>query len=267
VSAPRRRRLVTVGLSIALGVSALAPLLLLGVWSLGRDWFYPLLWPPRLTLDGWRSIVTGRARLGTALATSLALAIANGALATILAFPVGRAMARLRGWRRHLASAAVFLPIAAPPIGLGIGLQYSLLSLGLGATFAGVLLAHLVPSVGFLSLYFLGIFTAFDARIEEEARSLGASSGQVLRRITLPLLRRPMSEAFLLGLLISWSQYALTQLVGGGLVHTLPLEVFAYVRAGQDRYAATGALLLVLPALGAVAAARIVASRAEVPPL
>lgn len=251
----------------ALALSACAPLALLALWSVAGAWFYPALRPPTFTLEAWRTLASARARLGSAALTSLGLAVANGALAAAIAFPVGRALATLTGWRRRLGAALVFLPVAAPPIALGIGLQYSALALGLGGTPLGVLLAHAVPSVGFLSLYFLGIFSAFDRRLEDEARSLGATTAQVLRRVTLPLLRRPIAEAVLLGMLISWAQVPLTQLVGGGLVRTLPLEVLAYVRAGQDRYAAAGALLLVLPGLAAIAAARIAARRAEVPPL
>jgi ABC-type spermidine/putrescine transport system permease subunit II len=67
-----------------------------------------------------------------------------------------------------------------------------------------------------------------------------------------------------LGFLVSWAQVPLTLLVGGGPVRTLPIEVFALVQAGQDRPAATGALLLLAPAILALAAARLAARRTEV---
>jgi putative spermidine/putrescine transport system permease protein len=86
---------------------------------------------------------------------------------------------------------------------------------------------------------------------------------QVRLLVTLPLLRRPLLEAWLLGFLVSWAQLPLTLVVGGGLISTLPLEVFAYMQAGQDRYAATGALLLLIPPLIALAATRAAAGRTE----
>jgi ABC-type spermidine/putrescine transport system permease subunit II len=55
--------------------------------------------------------------------------------------------------------------------------------------------------------------------------------------------------------------------IGGGRVRTLPLEVFAYLQAGQDRYAATGALLLVIPAVLMLGAVRLTVERAEATPL
>jgi putative spermidine/putrescine transport system permease protein len=262
---PRRSPLLYPLLAV-LVASAIIPLLLLAAGSLARGWFWPALLPGGWDAESWTRLADGRGRLARAALTSAVLGLATAALGTALALPAGRALARLRGWRRHVGAAAAFLPVAAPPIALGTGLQVSFLALGLGGTFAGVLLAHLVPAVGYLSLYFLGVFAVWDARVEDEARSLGASPRQVLLRVTLPLLRPALATAAALGFLVSWAQVPLTLLAGRGLVATLPLEVLGYVQAGQDRYAATGALLLVLPPLAAMAVARAAARRAEVAP-
>jgi putative spermidine/putrescine transport system permease protein len=246
-------------------VSALAPLALLGVTSLGDRWFYPALLPPRVTGESWQSLLEG-GRLASATLTSLGLAGATGALACAVGLLVGRALAALHGPWRHAAAAAAFLPVAAPPIALATGLQLTFLSLGVGGTFPGVLLAHTIPAAGYASLYFLGLFQLLDPRIEDEARSLGASTTQMWTRVLLPMLRRPIAEGWVLGFLVSWAQVPLTLLVGAGAVRTLPLETLAFVRAGQDRWAATGALLLVLPALSALLLG-LSARRAEAAPL
>jgi putative spermidine/putrescine transport system permease protein len=248
-----------------LALLALPPFLLLGMWSVSGRWLFPSLVPETLTLDAWRDVAGGGALAG-ALAMSTVLATATGVLGAALALPVGRALARLRGRERHLGAAAAFLPVAAPPLALGTGLQVVALAAGVGGTAAGVLLAHLVPAVGYLSLLFLGTFTLYDARAEEAARTLGATRWQTWRWVTLPLLRRPIAEAVAVGFLISWTQVALTLVVGGGAVRTLPLELFAYVRAGQDRAAAVGALLLIVPAILALASLRWAARRTTVLP-
>lgn len=251
----------------ALAVSALAPLALLLVASVGRDWFFPSLWPPSVSLESWRDAFRGGGRMGAALGTSLGLAVTTGLASTAVGWPVGRAMADLRGWPRHIGAAAAFLPVAAPPLALATGLHLSALSFGVAGTAGGVFLSHLVPAAGYAALYFLGVFTVFDRRIEDEARTLGARPGTVLWRVTLPMMRRQLGEAFLLGFLVSWAQVATTLVIGGGRVRTLPLEVFAYLQAGQDRYAATGALLLVIPALLMLSAVRFAVERAEATPL
>jgi putative spermidine/putrescine transport system permease protein len=254
-------------LAAALVVAAVAPFLVFALVSLGHGWFYPAPWPAALDTDSWRALLGGGRRLVRASVTSIALGVGTGVLGTALGLVVGRALAGLRGWQRYLGAAAAFLPVAAPPIAVATGLHLSFLSLGLAGSFAGVLLAHLVPAAGYLALYFLGIFSVWDTRVEEEARSLGASPLQVLLHVTLPLLRPALATSVALGFLISWAQVPLTLLIGGGLVPTLPVETFAYVTAGQDRFAATGALLLVVPPLLLMAALRLVVRQTEVAPV
>ena len=244
-------------------VSALAPLLLLVLWSASERWLYPAALPTAFRLGGWQAL-DGTTWL--ALRTSAVLAILTGVVGCALALPLGRALSRLRGWRRHVGAASAFLPVMAPPLALGTGLQVVLLSLGLGGTASGVFLAHLVPAVGYLALFFLGTFTLFDARVEAEARTLGATPWQTWRFVLLPMLRAPIAEAVALGFLVSWSQFALTLVVGGGAVRALPLEVLAFVRAGQDRAAAIGALLLVVPPMLGLAALRWAARRTAAVP-
>jgi putative spermidine/putrescine transport system permease protein len=246
-------------------VGAAGPVVLLMVTSMAGRWLYPALVPDYLTTEGWASLFEG-GRLGSAAATSLAVAATTTALAVAIGLPLGRALARLEGWRRRLGAAAAFLPVAAPPIALATGLQLSMLSIGLGGTYAGVVLAHAVPALGYVALYFLGVFLVLDPRIEDEARSLGATRAQTWGRVLVPMLRRPIAEALALGFLVSWAQVPLTLLIGGGAVRTLPVEVLAFVRAGQDRYAATGALVLIVPAALAIALG-LSARRSEAAPL
>ena len=248
-----------------LALSSVGPMLLLLVWSVSGAWFFPALLPRTVTFAAWRSAV-GDHTLIAALGTSTVLAVGTAILACIVAVPFGQQLARLSGWRRYVGAAAAFLPVAAPPLALGTGLQVAALAAGLGGTLPGVLLAHLVPAVGYLSLLFLGTFTLFDARPAEAARTLGASPWQVWWRVTLPQLRQPIAEAVAIGFLVSWSQFALTLVVGAGAVRTLPLEVYAFVQAGEDRVAAVGALLLVLPPVLALASLRWAAVRTAVLP-
>lgn len=240
------------------------PLAILALWSVSGSWFYPALLPRSWTLESWRALLSGGSLAHSAL-VSVAMAAVTGFIGCIIAIPVGRLMASSTGWRRHVGVAAAFLPVATPAIALGAGLQYSFIVLGLAGSPAGVVCAHLVPAVGYLSLYFFAVFSAFDMRVEEEARSLGAVPAQVWLRVTLPIIRRQLGAAVAFGFLMSWGQFALTLVIGGGVVHTLSLDVFAYLRAGEGRYAATAALLLIVPPMLVLAASRPGALRAEAP--
>ncbi|MEO5579872.1 MAG: ABC transporter permease subunit [Gemmatimonadaceae bacterium] len=243
------RSLPKVALALVVAIGTLAPLAFLLALSVSAEWFYPALLPGTWTGANWQLLTRDSMVIVRALWTSMALALTVGSVCSIAGLVAGREIGRLDGWRRRVAVALAFLPVAVPPLALSIGLQYSLLRTGFGGAFGGVLFAHIVPALGYTTLFFVGIFAAFDSRVEDEARSLGAAPRDVMLRVTLPLLRRPLIEAFALGFLISWAQVPLTLLIGQGLVNTLPLELMSYVSAGQDHLAATAGLILTVPPL------------------
>lgn len=234
----------------ALALVSLAPLLVLVVRALGTTWRFPSLAPDEIDGAALAALVSAP-RLRGALWASVTLAVASGAGAVGLGFVAARALARTTGWVRRVGAMAAFLPVVAPPIALGVGLQVAALGAGVAGRWVGVFLAHLVPATGYVTLYFLGVLTAYDAGAEEAARTLGATPRQVLWRVTLPLLRARLSEGALLGALVSWGQLALSLVVGAGAVRTLPIELLSSLRAGDDRAGAAASLALaVIPALG-----------------
>ena len=254
----RRETVLQSLMLVVLTLVALAPLVMLIATSFARGWFYPAVVPPAVDATAWRELITDPSHR-TALVTSVLLGIATAFVGTALALPLGRAAASSTPTVRRSVALLAFAAVALPPVALGVGLQLTVLTLGLGGTALGVFLAHLVPALGYLTLVFLGVFTRWDAQLDEAAATLGATSVVRWQHVVLPLLRRPIVEALALGFLVSWSQVALTLLVGGGAVRTLPLDVLAMLQAGQDQRAAVGALALTLPALIVLGASRVAA--------
>ena len=73
-----------------------------------------------------------------------------------------------------------------------------------------------------------------DPDLEAQARTLGASPMAVLRYVTFPAIAPGMALAASFAFLISWSQYLMTVLIGGGRVLTLPLALVAFQRGGDE---------------------------------
>jgi putative spermidine/putrescine transport system permease protein len=246
-------------LVIVLGVWVLAPIALLVLRALTPAWRYPQILPS--TNEIWPTLAwpmlsaATRSRMVPAVVTSIWLALATGIASTGLGFLIARTVARTRPTLHRMAMATAIFAVVAPPLALGVGLQIAMLQLGLSGTMSGVFLAHLVPATGYLTLFAAGILGTLNPALEDEARTLGASRRQVWFRVLVPLLRRRLAEGFALGALVSWSQLAITLVVGGGVVRTLPLELLSFVRAGNDQLGSLAALALTVPpmlALGVV---------------
>ena len=77
------------------------------------------------------------------------------------------------------------------------------------------------------------ITRAAGTRREDAARTLGAGTWQMLRHVTIPQLLPGILSALSMCYIMSFSQYFLTLLVGGGKVQTFVLVLFPYLSSGD----------------------------------
>lgn len=242
------------GLLLALYALLLGPLAALVLYAGSERWFFPDLLPPV-----WSLAPLAR-QLGSpgnrdALVASLGIAGAVTGLALAIGLPAARTLG-LRQFRgRSLVLLVMFLPTIVPPLATGMGLNILFLRLGLAGSALGVVLVHLVPVLPYVVFALIGVFARFDEGYEQQARTLGAGPVRVLLLVTLPLAGPGIAVAALFAFLVSWSQYVLTLLIGGGRVLTLPLLLFAAVAGGNPATIAALALIFAAPPLLAIALA------------
>lgn len=232
---------------------AVVPLLVLAMTSVARQWFWPDLLPPDVSLRAWRALAAPGAGLASAFAASTGLAAGVAVVAVAVALPAARALALHRFRGRRALTLALLLPVLTPPLAAAMGLHAMFLRAGLTETWVGVALVHLVPAVPYATLMLAGSFVHFETDLECQARTLGAGPFTVWRRVTLPAIAPGLAVAAAFAFLISWSQYLLTLLVGGGQVVTIPLLLVGYVRGGDDAVAAALSLTFIAPTLAVFA--------------
>ncbi len=228
----------------------LLPLLPLLAWAISGQWRYPALLPPQLSGRGV-ALVTDPGVLA-ALLTSVGIGTAVAVIATAVGFGAGRALGLYAFRGRRLATVLLLAPALVPTIAVTLGIQVFFIRFGLADTVAGVVLVQLVPTVPYAGLVLAAAFANFDTDLEDQARMLGAGPLRRLVLVTLPTLRPAVAVAAYLSFLISWSEYILTLLVGGGTVRTLPLLLFAAIGTADYSAAAALALVLTLPPLALV---------------
>ena len=234
------------------------------LYAFATRWFYPQLWPQE-----W-SLAPLRRQLGTpqtveTLGTSLLIAVLVTALSLVIAYPAARTLGlrRIRG--RGFFELLFFLPTTVPTLAVGMGLNIFALRLGLAGTIGGVVLAQLIPVLPYTLFALVGVFARYDPHYEYQALALGAARPRVFLRVTLPLVLPGVVVATLFAFLVSWSQYLLTLLIGGGRIITLPLLLFAATSGGNPTSIAILALVFIVPPLLIIAlVARYLADRGTV---
>lgn len=246
---------VTRGAVAAMLAVVLLPLVPLSVWAFSGQWRYPSLVPRQAGLRGVRLLTDPRSQIPQGLLTSTAIAAAVTVLACLIGFPAGRAIGLYRFRGRRFVQFLLLAPVIVPGLAVTLGIQVFFIRYHLSDTSTGVVLVQLMPTVPYAATVFGGAFATFDIDYERQARALGAGPVRTLLFVTVPILRPAITVAALFAFLISWSEYVLTLLIGGGQVKTLPLLLFAAIGSSDTTAAAALALLVIAPPLLLVAVA------------
>ncbi len=225
------------------------PLLPLGVWSVSHRWFFPSVVPGELSLRGWAYLLSPASRVLAAVVNSLVIGAAVTVINILLGVPAGRVLGTTRLGGKDGLEILILAPLIVPGIAVIMGIQVVFIRIGLADTRTGVIFSHLLPTLPYMILVMKGVFANYDRDFEAQARSLGARPLQVLRHITLPSVFPGVMIGSLFVFLVSWSQYVLTLMVGGGRVVTLPILLFSFATSGDHAVTAALAIIFVLPAI------------------
>ena len=225
------------------------PLIPLAIWSFARGWFFPQILPQQWTLSAWQYALSDTA----GVLDSLWLTIMISAIATLLSIlvgvPAGRALGLYKFKGKEIVELLILAPTIVPGIAVVLGIHSVFISIGLTNTVFGVILVHLIPTLPYMILVMSGIFANFDADFEAQARSLGASPIKTFWYITLPAILPGIIVGGLFAFLVSWSQYILTLLIGGGKVLTLPLLLFNFATSGRNDITGAIGMIYILPGI------------------
>ena len=180
----------------------------------------------------------------------LALTLRTAALATVLIVPPGLAVAWLLArprWRgKSLVETLVALPLVMPPVATGLillellgrrGPIGSRLAFDIVFTWRAVVVAMMVMSFPLLVRAARVAFEEVPVRLEQIARTLGASETRVFATITLPLAARGIVSGMLLAFARAVGEFGATILVAGnipGRTRTLSLAIYDLVQLGRD---------------------------------
>jgi putative spermidine/putrescine transport system permease protein len=225
------------------------PFLPLAIWSFAHGWRFPDLLPQVWSGKAWAHALSPGAGVLQSFALTSFIALATTLLAAAIGIPAGRALGLYRFRGKGLVTLLLLAPAVLPGLAVVFGLHGIFLRLGLTGTVGGVILAHLIPVLPYMTLVMAAVFANFDPAFESQARSLGATKAQTFWSVTLPAILPGLLTGGLFAFLVSWSQYLMTLAIGGGRVQTLPLLLYSFAASGRNDITSAIALLYILPGL------------------
>lgn len=166
--------------------------------------------------------------------TSIWLGTVSSIIALMFSVPAALAIARYDFAGREALTALFMSPLMIPHVVLGIAFLRFFTQIGIGGTFLGLVLSHIVVVLPFALRLTLASATGMDARIEQAAISLGASDWTVLKRITLPLIVPGLASGWALSFITSFDEVTMTVFIAAPGTETLPVRMFLYIQDNID---------------------------------
>ncbi|ELK48699.1 ABC transporter permease subunit [Halobacillus sp. BAB-2008] len=164
-----------------------------------------------------------------ATGTSVLIAFSVLILNFLIALPAGKALATTTFRGKAILEAFLLAPLLIPVLAITMGLHLWMIRIGLADTAAGVILIHLIPTVPYSIKIFHNTYKQIGSSMLQQPEVLGAGKLQQLFTIELPLMKPAIRSTTFLTIVISLSQYAITSIIGGGQVRTLPMVFFPFM--------------------------------------
>ncbi|MEG2786239.1 MAG: ABC transporter permease subunit [Romboutsia sp.] len=228
-------------------ISLTAPLIILFIWAISSSWIFPQIIPSNFSLRGFEYILSSDNM--KILINSVFISIIVVILTLIISIPSARAIALYNFKGKHLFELLILSPIIIPMTSVAMGIQLTFIRLGIANTVIGVIIINIVPCLPYSVRIITDVYKLIGDKYEVQASMLGANNVDILRYVTMPLLLPGLIGASSMCFIISFSQYFLTLLIGGGSVITYPLIMFPYIQSGDRTLASIYSIVFIIISL------------------
>lgn len=209
----------------------ISPLLILCIWSCATSWVYPDVFPRELSLRGFEYIFNNQNL--KILIHSVVISAVVVLITIIISIPAAKAIALYEFKGKRFFELLILSPIIVPLISVAMGIHVMFIKLGLANTILGVVLINILPCVPYAVRIISDVYILIGDKFEVQGKMLGASKFNVFIYITFPLILPGVIGAASMCFIISFSQYFLTMLIGGGRIVTYPMVMFPYIQGGD----------------------------------
>lgn len=179
-------------------------------------------------------------------------------IATLAAgLPIAWAIARFSFPGRGLLRTLTIVPFVLPSLVVGVTFLAlvgpgGLAGMDLTGTAAAIVLAHVFFNVAVIVRLVGGMWAGLDRRVDEAARTLGATPWQAFRSVTLPRLAPAIGAAAAIVFLFCFTSFGTVLVLGGPGIATIEVEIY---RRSALLFDLRGAAVLALVQMAGVIAA------------
>lgn len=202
----------------------------------------------------------------TPLLLSLKVAVVSTLIVFVFGMLFARFMTRKHFFGKHVLESLFLLPLVLPPTVVGFGLLLlfgkngflgKLLDEWFGITvvftLTGAVIASIVVSFPLMYQSAVAAFTSVDHRLEDAARTMGASEWRLFWTVVFPLAWPGLLAGFVLSFARGLGEFGATLMLAGylpGRTDTIPVAIYFAVEAGQMEKALFWVVIIVALGMG-----------------
>lgn len=208
-----------------------------------------LSFPPQGFSLQWYQKILDRPEFIDAFFFSLRLAAVTAVVATLIGTLAALAIHKYNIPGKGALTTLLLSPLTVPSIIIGIAALLFFTKVGLGGSFTGLLLAHILIAVPYVVRLTLTGLSSFDYTLERAAYIMGAKPFNVFWDITLPLLRPAILSGLIFSFLTSFDNVTVSLFLVAPDTTTLPLAIFSYMQETLDPLVASISSVVILLSL------------------
>lgn len=211
--------------------------------SFRQNYPYPNLIKANYSLRSY-SYLLKEMKLRTGTINSFIIGIGSSIFSLILAYPIAKKIYD-KDKNYKAINFLVFLPFLIAATTIGLGLQTFLLSIGIKNSKIVIGLVQSIYIIPYCVRIIKPGFGFLSDNILSSAYMLGANQKDVIKNIAIPIMAPFIKTAFIMGFVLSVSQYYITLVLGSGLVDTFITVAFPFF-ASRDRAISSALIILFL---------------------
>lgn len=227
-------------------VAIIAPIAMIIILSFSKNYSWPSVIPNDFGLRGWNYVFENRGRVLTSLGNSIFISSMTTLITVLISIPCAKVLALDDIKGKKIIESLVFSPIIIPPVSIGMGLSVEFIRMGLARTYLGVILVSIVPCIPYAVRMLKEVFLIIGKKYIEQAYILGAGTLYTYRYVLFPMLLPGIISASMMCYIVSFSQYFLVYLIGGGRINTFTMDMFPFIQSGDRMLGAVYAIIFVL---------------------
>ena len=226
----------------------LAPLLIVVAVSFGAD--SSVTFPPRALSLHWYAMAFQSNMFRQALINSIVIGAFSALASTVLGLGAATAITQMQARWRAMLEAIFLSPLVVPGVLFGIALLATSAQVGLRASWTKLLLAHIVITLPYAVRMILTGYARLDPTYQQASATLGASSFETFRYVTLPMIKPGIIAGALFGFVISFDNVPVSIFLVDADTTTIPIAIMSYLEYNFDPSVSAISSIIIVSMIG-----------------